>query len=149
LGAAIFHTLVSLIVWLVFYLILFGLPNLTALLFPVVLLPLLLFTLGISWFLASLGVYLRDVGQFIGIITTALLFLSPIFYPITALPEGYRPLVLVNPVALVIEQARGVLIWGQPPDWLSYGGYFTGSLLIAWLGFAWFQKTRKGFADVL
>lgn len=149
MGAAFFHTLVSLIVWMVFYLVFFGLPNLTALLFPIVLLPLLFFTMGVSWFLASLGVYLRDAGQFIGIITTALLFLSPIFYPITALPEAYQPYLLLNPLTLVIEQARGVLIWGQQPDGVLYGGYLVASVLIAWLGFAWFQKTRKGFADVL
>jgi lipopolysaccharide transport system permease protein len=90
IGAALFHLLISLIVWLIFYIIFFGIPQLTLLLFPVVLLPLILFTLGISWILASLGVYLRDVGQIVGVITTALMFLSPIFYPVTALPKEYQ-----------------------------------------------------------
>ncbi len=149
MGAAFFHTLVSLIVWMVVYAIFFGLPSVTVFLLPVVLLPLMFFTMGISWFLASLGVYLRDAGQVIGILTTALLFLSPVFYPITAWPEAYQPFLLFNPLTLVIEQARNVLIWGQQPDWIVYGSYLAASVLISWLGFAWFQMTRKGFADVL
>lgn len=149
MGAALFHALASLVVWMIFHLVLYGLPHLTALLFPVVLLPLLFLIMGILWFLASLGVYLRDIGQLIGVITTAMLFLSPIFYPISELPEKYQALLLANPLALVIEQARGVLIWGRQPDWTLYGIYFGASALLAWLGFVWFQTTRKGFADVL
>jgi lipopolysaccharide transport system permease protein len=148
-GAALFHTAVSFGVWLLFFLLFFGLPPITALLLPIVILPLALLTLGLSWFLASLGVYLRDVSQFIGITTTALLFLSPIFYPVSALPEGYQALLLINPLTPVIEQVRDVLIWGKLPDWLYFGGSLAASTFITWSGFAWFQKTRKGFADVL
>ncbi len=79
LGAVLFHTLASLLIWLVFHLLFFGFPPLTSLLLPLVLLPLVLFTLGISWLLASLGVYLRDVGQIVGVLTTALMFVSAIF----------------------------------------------------------------------
>jgi lipopolysaccharide transport system permease protein len=149
MGAAFFHTLVSLIVWMIFYMIFFGVPQATVLFLPVVLLPLVFFSMGVSWFLASLGVYLRDAGQVIGILTTALLFLSPVFYPITALPEAYQPILLFNPLTIVIEQARDVLIWGEQPDWTLYLSWLAASVLIAWLGFAWFQKTRKGFADVI
>lgn len=149
LGAAMFHLLISLAVWLLFYLIFFGTPHLTILLFPLVALPLTLFTLGASWILASLGVYLRDVGQVVGVLTTALLFLSPIFYPITALPAEYRNLLHLNPLTPIIEQTRQVLVWGKLPDF----GFWTVATIvggvIAWLGFAWFQRTRKGFADVL
>ena len=149
LGAAGFHLLVSLAVWLLFYMIFFSVPHLTTLLLPLVLLPLVLFTLGVSWMLASLGVYLRDVGQIVGILTTALLFLSPIFYPVSALPEKYQTFLHLNPLTPVIEQTRQVLVWGNLPDitfWLATLGV---GALVAWLGFAWFQKTRKGFADVL
>jgi lipopolysaccharide transport system permease protein len=105
--------------------------------------------MGLSWALASWGVYLRDVGQFIGLLTTVLMFLSPIFYPASALPETYRALLYMNPLTPVIEQTRDVLFWGKAPDFAILGIYLTASLVIAWLGFAWFQKTRKGFADVL
>jgi lipopolysaccharide transport system permease protein len=149
LGSAAFHLVISLFAWLIFYLVFFGVPPATALLFPVVLLPLIPLTLGISWFLASLGVYLRDVGQIIGILTTVLMFMSPIFYPISALPKEYQPFLLLNPMTVVIEAVRGVLIIGKVPDCGLYGIYTTFSAFVAWMGSAWFQKTRKGFADVL
>ena len=148
-GSAMFHTLISLGVWLIAYLIFFGVPHLTILLLPLVILPLLLFIMGITWGLASLGVYMRDVSQFIGLFTTVLMFLSPLFFPSTALPEEYRHLLLLNPLTPAIEQARDVLFWGKVPDLAMLSVYLLISALIAWLGFAWFQKTRKGFADVL
>jgi lipopolysaccharide transport system permease protein len=119
------------------------------LLLPLVILPFLLFVMGLTWALASLGVYLRDVSQFIGILTTVLMFLSPIFYPASALPEAYRHLLLFNPLTPVIEQARDVLFWGKVPDMSMLIVYLLVAALIAWLGFAWFQKTRNGFSDVL
>ena len=149
LGAALFHSLISLGVWILAYLILFGVPHATVFFLPLVILPLLLFIMGVTWVLASLGVYLRDVSQVVGIFTTALMFLSPIFYPVKALPEEYRPLLLANPLTLVVEQARCVLFFGNVPDLAILSAYLLGAAVVAWLGFAWFQKTRKGFADVL
>lgn len=149
MGSSLFHGLVSLGVWLVFYLIFFGIPHINALLIFVVVIPLILLTMGLSWILSSLGVYLRDIGQITGMMMTVLMFMSPIFYPVSALPAAYQPMLLLNPLTLVIEQARDVLIWQKWPQWHYYFCYLVISLLIAWLGFAWFQKTRKGFADVL
>jgi len=111
--------------------------------------PLAVMALGFAWMLASLGVFLRDVGQTIGIVTTILSFLSPVFYPVSALPEKIRPWVMVNPLTFIIEEARAVLIWGRLPNWLGLGFYTLAAILVAWAGYAWFQKTRKGFADVL
>lgn len=149
IGSALFHGLISLLVWLIFYMLLFGLPSIIALLLPIVALPLIFLTAGVSWFLAALGVYLRDVSQIITIFTTILMFLSPIFYPASALPEKARVFLLLNPLAPALEQIRGVLIWNESPNWLYWGIYFAISIVVAWIGFAWFQKTRKGFADVL
>lgn len=149
LGGALFHASVSFFVWLLAYMILFGTPHITILLLPVVILPLLFFIVGLSWWLAALGVYLRDISQFIGIITTSLLFLSPIFYSASSLPVKYQTLLQLNPLTNVIEQTRGLLLWGKTPDLhILFIHYFCG-MLIAYIGFAWFQKTRKGFADVL
>jgi len=148
-GSALFHACISLLVWLVAYTILFGIPHATVLLLPLVMLPLPFFIMGLSWGLASLGVYLRDASQFIGILTTTLMFLSPVFYAADTLPPEYRQLMAFNPMVPVIEQARDVLFWGRMPDMSLFAIYLCGSALIAWLGFAWFQKTRKGFADVL
>ena len=147
--SAAYHMLVSLGVWLVAHVILFGLPHATVLLLPLIILPFFLFIMGLSWALASLGVFLRDVSQFIGAIVTTFLFISPIFYPSSALPERFRLFVSLNPLAPVIEMARDSLYWGYAPDFQILSVYFLMSCLIAWLGFAWFQKTRKGFADVL
>ena len=147
--SALFHTLISLGVWLIAYTLFFGIPHLTVFYLPLVLLPFCLFLMGLSWALASLGVFLRDVSQFIGLLTTALMFLSPIFYPATALPEDYRRILYLNPLTTVVEQTRDVLFWGKTPDLFMLGIYCVVTLGIACLGFAWFQKTRKGFADVL
>lgn len=149
LGAALCHFVISFIVWVTFYLVFFGVPNPTVLLLPVIIVPLMLITMGISWVFASLGVFMKDVGQFIGVITTLLLFLSPIFYPLAALPEEYHPLMQMNPLTNIVEQTRDVMIWGKSIDWLDWALQTVLSALVAWLGFAWFQKTRKGFADVL
>ncbi len=107
--SALFHMGVSLVVWLLAYVILIGPPHLTVLYLPLILLPLALLIMGLSWALASLGVYLRDVSQLIGVVTMSLMFLSPIFYPVTALPQTYRYLLYLNPLTTVIEQARAVL----------------------------------------
>lgn len=148
-GNALFHFGASMLVWLAVCLgMLGGLPW-TAILLPLVLFPLVLATLGVTWFLASLGVYLRDVSQFTSIIVTGLMFLSPIFFPLEAVPEPYRALVLLNPIGYIVETARGVLIFGNMPDWLGLLAATGVGALVAWLGFWWFQKTRKGFADVL
>jgi len=149
LGSSLFHSVISLGVWLVAYLAFFGLPPVTIVFLPLILAPFLLFICGLSWALASLGVYLRDVSQFIGILTTILMFLSPIFYPVTALPEQYRHILFLNPLTFIIEQARDALYWGKTPNFSMLGLYLLVAAGIAWLGFAFFQKTRKGFADVL
>jgi lipopolysaccharide transport system permease protein len=121
----------------------------TALLFPLVIFPFLLLTMGFSWLLASLGVYLRDVGQVVGIFTTVLMFTCPIFYPPSALPESARFYLVFNPLTVPVEQVRAILLWGDLPDWASLGAYLCVSVVVAWLGFLWFQKTRHGFADVI
>jgi lipopolysaccharide transport system permease protein len=149
LGTALFHAMVSFVVWLIAYFMIFGMPHWTIVFMPVVLLPLLLLTAGFSWWLSALGVYLRDVSQVVGIMTTALLFLSPIFYSAARLPERFRFAMQFNPLTPVVEQIRNALFWGEVPNMKLLSIYLFCSLLVAWLGFAWFQKTRKGFADVL
>jgi lipopolysaccharide transport system permease protein len=149
MGAALFHSLISVGVLLAAFLLFNGYLHWTVIFTPLVLLPLVILTTGLAWMLASLGVFLRDVGQTIGIITTVMLFLAPVFYPVTALPEEFRPWLMANPLTFIIEQAREVLIWGHLPDWAGLGIYTLAATGTAWAGYAWFQKTRKGFADVL
>jgi lipopolysaccharide transport system permease protein len=147
--ASLFHSLVSMVVLLVVFVIFNGYLHWTMIFTPLVFLPLIILTMGLAWILASLGVFVRDVGQTIGLAMTVMMFLSPVFYPIASLPVFMRPWMMANPLTFIIEQARAILIWGQMPNWTGLVLYTTLATLVAWLGFAWFQKTRKGFADVL
>jgi len=147
--AALFHAAISLGILLVFFIFTHGLPHWTVVFMPLIWVPLALLTLGVSWFLASLGVYLRDTGQVVGVAITALLFLSPVFYPASALPGAVRGWAFLNPMMLPIAQTRAVIIHGVMPDWRLLGLYAGASMLIAWLGYLWFSKTRSGFADVI
>lgn len=149
MGAALFHSLISIIVLLSAFALFNGYLHWTTVFIPLVLLPLVILTVGLGWILASLGVFLRDVAQTIGIMTMVMMFLAPVFYPLTALPEQYRIWIMLNPLTFIIEQARAVLIWGQYPDWSGLAIYTVLATVLAWMGYAWFQKTRKGFADVL
>lgn len=149
MGSALFHSIVSLAVLLGAIVLLGAGLSWTILLLPAVLLPLLLGTMGVAWFLASLGVYVRDVAQMTGMVTTVMMFLSPVFYPLSALPEKYQAWLQLNPLTYIIEEARRVTIFGQVPEPSTWLAYMLGSIAMAWLGFFWFQKTRKGFADVI
>ena len=149
LGSALFHAFISFIVWIVFFVFLKGMPHATVLLLPLVLVPLVLMIVGVSWIFAALGVYLRDMIQLTTILTTVMMFLSPIFYPASAVPEQLQPLLYINPLAPALEQVRDVLFWGRIPDLRVWLTYFLVSSAIAWLGFAFFQKMRRGFVDVL
>lgn len=148
-STALFHFLISFVVLLTAFVFVFGLPGVTILIFPLVLVPVFFLGLGVSWVLASIGVFFRDISQFVGLFITVLMFLSPIFYSSQALPEKYRILLNFNPLTPTIEQTRDVLFWGKAPDMLALTVQILASALFLWLGFAWFQKTRKGFADVL
>jgi lipopolysaccharide transport system permease protein len=147
--ASAYHALISLAVWLIAYVIFFGAPPATVIYLPLIIFPFTLFIMGWSWLLASLGVFLRDVGQFVGVVIPVLMFLSPIFYATESLPPAYRNLLYLNPIAVVVEMVRDVMYWGKAPEWSVLAVHASVMVLIAWMGFAWFQKTRKGFADVL
>lgn len=149
MGSALFHAMISLLVLLTAIILFNGYIHWTAVYIPLIFFPLIIVTTGLAWILASVGVFLRDVGQTISIITIILTFLSPVFYPINAVPEKFRFLIMANPLTFIIEQARDSLIWGHPPNWVGLIIYNIAALTIAWIGFIWFQKTRKGFADVL
>ncbi len=147
---SLFHAAVSFIVLLAFLLIINSASvHWMIILLPLILMPLVMLTLGFTWLLAALGVYLRDIKQGVAIVVMAMLFMSPIFYPASAFPESYMVFFYMNPLTFIIEQARSVLLWGNLPDWQGLCIYYLIATAVMWLGFAWFQKTRRGFADVL
>ena len=149
LGSALFHALLGLAV-LVLSPLAGGPPlHATALLLPLVLVPYLLLLSGLGWALSAVGVYVRDIAQLGGLVATVLLFLSPIFFPITAIPPGYRNVVALNPLTFVVESVRGMLFEGRLPDLLGLGVYSVVAALVAVGGLMLFRKLRPGFGDVL
>lgn len=149
IGSALFHLLVSTLVLLAIEWLASGSIPWTVMLFPVVVACFLPFVAGVVWLLASLGVFLRDLKQATGILTTALMFLAPIMYPKEFIPAEFRNWMYLNPLTVIVDASRDVLIWGRLPDWRMLGLYTLISGLFAWLAFAWFERSRKGFADVL
>lgn len=149
LGSALFHLTISTMVLLVISFWVNGSIPWTVVLFPVVLACFLPFVAGSVWLLASLGVFLRDLKQAVGILTTALMFLAPIMYPRSLIPEQYRGWMDLNPLTTIVESSQDVLVWGRQPPWSHLGLYALISCAFAWLAFTWFERSRKGFADVL
>ena len=118
-GSAVGHSLISVAILLVACVLVLGQLSPAVALVPLAYLPLLLLTVGLAWFLASLGVYVRDVGQVIGVITQALFFLSPIFYPVSAVPEHLRFMLYVNPLTTILAGFRLAVLWSDAPAWGS------------------------------
>jgi len=148
-GTALFHAAVSIVV-LVLALLVTGSPIApTIVLLPLLFLLFVPMLAGFTWMFAALGVFLRDLQHVVGILATALLFLAPVFYPRTMLPEDYRWLLSLNPLTYVVETARDLILWNQLPSLPATGIYVAVSLLIGWLGWVVFESTRKGFADVV
>ena len=147
--SGLFHLLIS-VGTLLLVLLLFrgGVPP-TALALPLVLLPFLPFLLGIGWFLSAMGVFVGDVGQMMTMVVGLSMFMSPIFYSVTSLSMELQFWMNLNPLTVIIEQVRAVLLLGQWPDWEALGLYGLIASVFAAGGAAFFQLTRKGFADVL
>lgn len=147
--SALFHLLTSLIAFTVLDAAFDHHLSWTIVLFPLTILPLTILSLGVSWGLAALGVYFRDISQITGVLTTALLFTSTAIVPVSAISTNIRWLFELNPLSFIIDQARAVTLWGAMPDWGGLGLYTLGAIVVAYLGYSAFQATRRGFADVL
>jgi lipopolysaccharide transport system permease protein len=148
-GTALFQFGMAFMAWLGLLLLVHQSVPWTILLLPFVLLPLVLMTTGLVWLLASLGVYIRDLGQVIGPATLCLMFLSPVFYPASAIPLPFRSWMFANPLTGIIEQARKVAIFGEVPDGALLAGNTILGFAFVYLGHLWFMRTRRGFADVI
>lgn len=147
--SALVYTLIGFGVLFAAFIVFQGMLPLAVLALPLVLLPLLLFCLGAGWFFAALGVYVRDVAQIMPLFITILMFMAPIFYPISAIPEQYQGWLMINPLTYAVEMGRALLFMGQLPDLSAYTAYVLVAALCAGFGLAFFLKVRKGFADVL
>jgi lipopolysaccharide transport system permease protein len=149
LGAALFHGLVGLGVLVAANLVVSRRVHWTVVLVPLVAAPLAFLILGLTWLVASLGVFFRDLGQVMGLLVQGLMFLTPVFYPVEALPEGFRPLLRLNPLTPIVEGLRRVVLWGAAPDWASLAAWTAVDAAVMMAGYAWFMGTKRAFADVL
>jgi lipopolysaccharide transport system permease protein len=149
LGSALFHALVSLSILLAATLLINGTIQWTLVLLPLVVLPLIFLSLGLGWFLASLGVFVRDISYSVTLIVQVLFFVTPIFYPLDAIPEPFQTLVRLNPLTSIIENSRRVILWGGTPSWIGWAAWLLVTGMVMILGYAWFMKTKKAFADVI
>jgi lipopolysaccharide transport system permease protein len=151
LGSALVQGLISAVVLLAGILLFEQRVPPTVGYFPLIFIPLLLLCLGLGWFLASIGVYLRDVGQVIAVVIQILIFMTPIFYTINVLKDhpGWQFAMRLNPLTIIVENARLTVLRDRPPEWLWLGIVTAVSVVLMQLGYAWFMKTKRGFADVL
>lgn len=149
LVSALFHSAISIAVLLVAQLLIQGFVHWQVIALPLVMLPLVLVVLGVSWFLTALGVFLRDIGQIIPVFITVMMFMAPVFYPVSALPEAYQGWLYLNPLTPAIEMMRALVLAGHLPSVGDYLLYFGLGLACALLGGLFFRRTRRGFADVL
>lgn len=149
LGSALFHACISSIILVLGVWLMLGKLYWTVIFLPLVLLPILFLSLGVGWFLSSLGTFIRDISQLVNILVSAIMFLTPIFYPLSSVPKVFLPLYMLNPLTPVVDNIRQIIIWGQMPDWTSL---FLGILISLFIGFGgliWFRKTKKAFADIM
>jgi lipopolysaccharide transport system permease protein len=148
-ASACVHLLASFAILLIAQLVAFHYIPLTILWIPIVWLPLILFSLASCWILSAAGVFVRDLGQVVRLALNILIFLSPIFFPLSALPPKWKPIIALNPLATIIEQTRHVIVQGLSPS-LPYVVLATiASAIVCELAFRAFSNAKRSFADVI
>ncbi|WP_227095089.1 ABC transporter permease [Aeromonas veronii] len=147
-GSALFNFISSFFVWLLLYFIVYGNMSVTLFLLPLFILPCMFFVIGVGLLISALGVYLRDLQQVISLLMTVLLFMSPVFYPITALPEEYRHYLYLNPLTYIVEAFRGIVYFNSF-SYYDFFLFFITSIFIVSGGYCFFNKARRGFSDVI
>ena len=149
LGSALFHALISLSVLVSAQLVLTGRLEATLVWLPLAALPLIFLSLGLTWFVASLGVFVRDLPYAITLLVQILFFVTPIFYPLEQVPGSFRTVIGFNPLTSVVENFRRVIFLGAVPEWIELSLWLVLTAAAMVLGYAWFMKTKKAFADVV
>jgi lipopolysaccharide transport system permease protein len=149
LGASLVRLCVTSAIVLAFFLAIRGIPPLATLSVPLVIAPFALLVMGAVWFLSALGAYVRDLRQLMGVLALVMMYLSPIFFPLSMVPARARAFFYANPLAFPIESTRAALFTGQWPYWPGLAAYAVIALLFAAAGYRWFLKVKPGFADVV
>jgi lipopolysaccharide transport system permease protein len=148
-GAALVHMVISSIPLCLAYFFVHGSLHLTALFLPVIFIPLVFLGLGVMWFFASLGVFIRDINSFVPVLITILMYVSAIFYPISKVPPAMLPAVIYNPLAVMVDNMRNAFMWGMPLNWSQYLCMSAVCIIIMVVGYAFFMRTKSAFADVI
>lgn len=137
-------------IWLItFMLVRGGLPPMMALVAPLFLVPIVLYAVGTTWVLSAISVYFRDIGQAVPLVLQALIFLTPVLYPLDRVPGALRGVLMANPLTIPLEAMRNACLSGSLPDLAPLSFNLAGGLAVAAIGHAFFQRARLGFADVL
>ena len=147
--AALAHQMFGTVALIIAAVIIQGNVHVTILLFPLLLIPQFLFTLGAAWLIASLGVFLRDITQGIGLLLMAWMYLTPIIYPESIVPERFRMMIALNPFTPLVRNYRRLFLDGVLPDWKGLAYFSVISVLVFVFGYWWFARTRKNFADLI
>jgi lipopolysaccharide transport system permease protein len=148
-GSSLLHFCVNILILLGGILLSSQEMHWTVILFPVVVFPLVLTSLGVCWFLAAVGVYFRDIASFVPPLMMALLFVSAIFFPVSSIPESYQPWLLLNPMACFSEMGRAIFTKGEMPK-IGMLGYCFGIGVVCFFGgYAVFHRLKKGLSDAL
>jgi lipopolysaccharide transport system permease protein len=148
-GGAALRFIIGCLLLILLYTALHGAPPPSSLAVPLLVLPLALFAIGFVWFLSAIGVFVRDAGHVVMAVTPAIMFLSPIFFPIAAIPEQFRVFFYANPLTLVLENVRAALFAGSVQITAGFAAYFLCALAFAQIGYYCFMKLRPSFADVV
>ena len=148
-SVSLFHFCLGFLVWLAGYILIIGTPSASIFFFPFLFFPFILFVIGLSWLCSSLSVYLRDLPYILSLVTTLLLFMSPIFYSISSVPRNFQWILELNPLTPFIETGRNLLMQGTFPSFLNYCVCLIVGLVTFLLGFRVFSKVKRGFPDVL
>ncbi|OBU42445.1 ABC transporter permease [Photobacterium damselae] len=148
-SAALFNLFISVVVLIAIAIITGTKIHYTIIYAPLVLAPLVVLSIGVGWLVSSLGVYLKDINQLMGVITSVLLFISPVFFSLDNIPAEFKQMVFFNPLTIIIEQFRGAVLWGRIPDFYQLTIYTLIAITFTVISFFIFSKLKKGFSDVL
>lgn len=149
LGNTLFQFLLNFIILMIAYTIFVDIPHIEIILFPIILLPYCIFLVALIWVISAIGVYFRDISQIVNILIMSSMFLTPIFYKVSMIPESFRSYIFVNPITTPVEMFRNLFLYGQLPNLTSYFIFFTLSFIFAKFSLQFFCKLKKGFADVI
>lgn len=148
-STALFNCVISYIILTVAKLVLYRTISFTMYQILFCFIPLILLSLGMGYIISSFAVYLKDLENLISIIVTLLMYGSPVFFSISALPERFRFICEVNPLTYIIENFRRVALYNQNLDIKTWGISTIVSGVICVGGYSIFKRVKGGFADVL